>query len=154
MSDDDRDDQEDVLVGEVVDEADDLVGSIGSNYERSVDNPVYRNLVEFAYAGSMLADRPNAFAVMTLFDPDSGEQALINADPQKAKRIDAYFAAEQARKTGGSMHRVEVEMPTAEVFQEKVLPKIRAAASRRTSRPRLNSTTSTATKRRTSRPPR
>jgi hypothetical protein len=146
---DESDGQDDVLNGEVVDEAD----LFGSDYEEDASNPVFLNLVEFAYGGAMLADRPNGIIVQTFIDLDSGQETHLSADPVKSKRLEAHYASEKLRGTGVSQSLTRVKLPTAEMWREKLLPNLRAEA-RRTSRPRLNSTTSTATKRRTSRPPR
>lgn len=134
----------DALAGEVVvvDETDEP----SFDYEKAVKNPVYRNLVEYAYGQSWIAaSRPNAFMVQTLIDPDAGEEFHLSVDAEKAKRIDAYYEAEQRRGTGSVRRRVDVEMPDAETFRKRVVPTLREGRVARLP---------AATKRRTSRPPR
>lgn len=134
-------DKDDAMTGEVVDGSDDL---LAFDYEKAVKNPVYRNLVEFAYGVSWIqSSRPNAFMVQTLIDPDAGEEFHLSVDAEKAKRLDAYYEAEQRRGTGSVRRRVDVQMPDAATFRERVVPTLRegrvarlpAQAKRRTSRP-------------------
>lgn len=136
-------DKDDAMTGEVVDGSDDL---LAFDYEKAAKNPVYRNLVEFAYGMSWIqSSRPNAFMVQTLIDPDAGEEFHLSVDAEKAKRIDAYYEAEQRRGTGSLRRRVDVEMPDAETFRKRVVPTLREGRLARLP---------AATKRRTSRPPR
>lgn len=131
--------KDDALTGEVVDDQE-----VEFDYDAAAKNPVYRSLVEFAYGMSWIAaQRPNAFLVQTLIDPDAGEEFHLSVDAEKSKRIDAYYEAERRRGTGSVRRRVDIEMPDADTFRRKVMPTLRegriaqlpSPKKRRTSRP-------------------